>query len=84
MAATGVRPGERGDTDVVMRSAARWAATHGVMRLAIRARAHAGNPDAEVLRDPAVREDPFAHYERLRTATPFADGALGTFLLTVV
>ena len=57
------------------RSAVRWAATHGVMRLAIRARARAGNPDAEVLRDPAVREDPFAHYERLRTSAPLVGGA---------
>jgi cytochrome P450 len=45
------------------------------MRLAIRARARAGNPDAEILRDPAVREDPYEHYERLRTAAPFAGGA---------
>ncbi|MBM7808969.1 cytochrome P450 [Geodermatophilus bullaregiensis] len=60
---------------MTVRSAVRWAATHGAMRLAIRARARAGNPDAEVLRDPAVREDPFAHYERLRTAAPFAGGA---------
>ncbi|RBY95425.1 cytochrome P450 [Blastococcus sp. TF02-8] len=45
------------------------------MRLAIRARARQGNPDAEVLADPAVREDPYEHYERLRTAAPFAGGA---------
>jgi cytochrome P450 len=57
------------------RSAVRWAATHGAMRLAIRARARAGNPDAEVLRDPSVREDPFAHYERLRTDRPLVGGA---------
>ncbi|SNR82669.1 hypothetical protein SAMN04488107_0082 [Geodermatophilus saharensis] len=57
------------------RSGVRWAATHGVMRLAIRARARAGNPDAEVLRDPAVREDPYAHYERLRTPAPLVGGA---------
>ncbi len=63
------------DGDGVMRSAARWAATHGVMRLAIRARARGGNPDAQVLRDAAVREDPFAHYERLRTPAPFVGGA---------
>lgn len=60
---------------MVVRSAVRWGATHGVMRLAIRARARAGNPDAEVLLDPAVREDPYEHYERLRTAAPFASGA---------
>ncbi|MDQ1660342.1 MAG: hypothetical protein QOJ68_322 [Blastococcus sp.] len=60
---------------MVVRSAVRWGATHGAMRLAIRARARAGNPDAEILLDPAVREDPYAHYERLRTAEPFAGGA---------
>ena len=60
---------------MVVRRTVRWAATHGAMRLAIRARARAGNPDAEVLSDPVVREDPYAHYERLRTAAPFAGGA---------
>ncbi|MGY1770717.1 cytochrome P450 [Blastococcus sp. SYSU D00813] len=43
--------------------------------MAIRARARQGNPDAEVLSDPAVREDPYDHYERLRTDAPFAGGA---------
>ncbi|MGY1609617.1 MULTISPECIES: cytochrome P450 [unclassified Geodermatophilus] len=57
------------------RGTVRWAATHGVMRLAIRARARAGNPDAEVLRDPAVREHPYAHYERLRRPAPLVGGA---------
>ena len=51
------------------------------MRLAIRARARAGNPDAEVLVDPALREDPFAHYERLRSEAPLVPGA---FALTSV
>ena len=60
---------------MVVRSAVRWGATHGVMRLAIRARARGGNPDAEILLDPAVREDPYEHYERLRTDAPFAGGA---------
>ncbi|MCA0143853.1 cytochrome P450 [Blastococcus sp. LR1] len=59
----------------MVRSAVRWAATHGAMRLAIGAQARRGNPDAEVLRDPAVREDPYQHYERLRTDAPFAGGA---------
>jgi cytochrome P450 len=62
--------------DEVVRSAVRWAATHGAMRVAIRARARAGNPDARVMVDPALRADPYACYERLRTAAPFADGAL--------
>src|SRR5688500_12814779 len=63
--------------DEAVRSAVRWGATHGAMRVALRARARAGNPDAQVLIDPALRADPYPHYERLRTATPFADGALG-------
>src|SRR3712207_4317387 len=62
--------------DEPVRSAVRWAATHGAMRVAIRARARTGNPDAQVMTDPALRADPYAHYERLRTAAPFADGAL--------
>ncbi|WP_448622199.1 cytochrome P450 [Geodermatophilus sp. URMC 65] len=62
--------------DELVRSAVRWAATHGAMRMAIRARARAGNPDAQVMTDPTLRADPYAHYERLRTAAPFADGAL--------
>jgi hypothetical protein len=57
------------------RGAVRWAATHGVVRAAIRSRARAGNPDAQVLRDPAVREDPYAHYERLRSPAPLVPGA---------
>ncbi len=48
---------------MTVRSAVRWAATHGAMRLAISARARAGNPDAEVLLDPAVREDVEARTE---------------------
>ena len=60
---------------MTVRSAVRWAATHGAMRLAIKAQVRRGNPDAEVLSDPAVREDPYGHYERLRTGAPFAGGA---------
>ncbi|MGY1679300.1 cytochrome P450 [Geodermatophilus sp. SYSU D01176] len=62
--------------DELARSAVRWATTHGAMRVAIRARARAGNPDARVMTDPALRADPYPHYERLRTAAPFTDGAL--------
>ncbi|WP_233498632.1 cytochrome P450 [Blastococcus sp. TF02A-26] len=60
---------------MTVRSAVRWATTHGAMRLAIRAQVRRGNADAEVLSDPAVREDPYGRYERLRTAAPFAGGA---------
>ncbi len=60
---------------MTVRSAVRWAATHGAMRVAIRARARQGNADAEILHDPSVREDPYGHYERLRTQEPFTGGA---------
>lgn len=59
-----------------MRSGVRWGATHGAMRLALRARARGGNCDAQVLVAPALRADPYPHHERLRTAAPFTDGAL--------
>ncbi|MCZ2839111.1 cytochrome P450 [Modestobacter sp. VKM Ac-2985] len=62
--------------DELVRSGVRWGATHGAMRLALRARARGGNSDAQVLVAPALRTDPYPHYERLRTATPFTDGAL--------
>jgi cytochrome P450 len=45
------------------------------MRLAIRSRARAGNADAAVLLDAAVREDPYDHYERLRDGRPLVGGA---------
>src|ERR687889_1041399 len=62
--------------DELVRSAVRWTTTHGALRLAIRARARAGNPDAQVMTDPALRADPYPHYERLRSPAPFAVGAL--------
>ncbi|HEY0126015.1 MAG TPA: cytochrome P450 [Blastococcus sp.] len=62
--------------DQLVRSAVRWAATQGAMRVAIRARARAGNLDAQFLSDQALREDPYRHYERLRTTAPFVRGAL--------
>ncbi|MCZ2816175.1 cytochrome P450 [Modestobacter sp. VKM Ac-2984] len=62
--------------DELVRSGVRWTATHGAMRMALRARARGGNADAQVMVAPALRADPYPHYERLRTADPFADGAL--------
>ena len=60
---------------MAVRSALRWAATHGLMRAAIRRQARGGNPDAALLLDPELQGDPFAHYERLRERYPFARGA---------
>jgi len=58
-----------------VRDEVRWAATHGAVRLAIRARARSGNADALVLHDAGVRADPYRHYEQLRTPAPFSAGA---------
>lgn len=60
---------------MTVRSAIRWAAVHGAMRAAIRRQARAGNPDAELLIDPALQADPYPHYEKLRTGAPFTAGA---------
>ena len=60
---------------MAVRSTLRWAATHGLMRAAIRRQARQGNPDAALLLDPDLQGDPFAHYERLRARRPFARGA---------
>ncbi|WP_433800810.1 cytochrome P450 [Actinomycetospora sp. CA-084318] len=59
----------------MIRDTVRWAATHGVMRAAIRRQARRGNDDAALLLDPELQGDPFAHYERLRERRPFAHGA---------
>jgi cytochrome P450 len=59
----------------MVRDTMRWAATHGLMRAAIRRQARRGNPDAALLLDPDLQGDPFAHYERLREHRPFARGA---------
>jgi cytochrome P450 len=61
---------------MTVRSAVRWAATHGVVRVATARRARAGNPDARLLVSRALQADPYAHYEQLRTDAPFAAGAL--------
>jgi cytochrome P450 len=59
-----------------VRLAARWAATHGLMRLALRRGVRAGNLDARLMTDPALQADPFPHYERLRVDYPLARGGL--------
>ncbi|MDL5154923.1 cytochrome P450 [Actinomycetospora termitidis] len=59
----------------MIRDTLRWAATHGVMRTAIRRQARRGNADAALLLDSELGVDPFAQYERLRAERPFAHGA---------
>jgi cytochrome P450 len=57
--------------------AVRWALTHGLIRLALRRESRTGNLTLRFLTDPEVRAEPYAHYERLRTAEPFGRGLAG-------
>ena len=66
----------RHDGSMTVRSTLRWAATHGLLRAATLRRARAGNPDAQLLVNPALQADPYAQYEKLRSAAPFAAGAV--------
>jgi cytochrome P450 len=55
----------------------RWAAMHGLIRLALRPAARSGNLHARFLTDPQVWADPYPHYEQLRTGEPFSRGLAG-------
>jgi len=59
----------------------RWAAMHGLIRLALGPAARSGSLHARFLTDPRVWADPYPHYERLRTAEPFSRGLAGKITL---
>ncbi len=65
------------------RQGLRWAATHGMLRTAVRRRARAGNVDAALLLDTARQQRPHPTYHRMRSEYPFADGAYPGSLVTV-
>ena len=56
---------------------ARWALTHGLIRLVLRSEARKGNENTRFLTDPEVRDNPYPHYESLRGSEPFARGLAG-------
>jgi hypothetical protein len=56
---------------------ARWALTHGLIRLVLRRETKRGNTNALFLTDPAVRDEPYPHYDSLRGAGPFSPGLAG-------
>ena len=60
---------------------ARWALTHGLIRVALRREVRRGNVNAKLLTDPQVRLDPYPHYESMRTDEPFAAGFSGKMTL---
>ncbi|MDF3293684.1 cytochrome P450 [Streptomyces silvisoli] len=53
---------------------ARWALTHGLIRLVMRREAARDNPATRRVTDPRVRANPYPHYETLRTDEPFVGG----------
>ena len=62
---------------------ARWALTHGLIRLVLRSEARKGNENTRFLTAPEVRDNPYPHYESLRGSEPFARG-LVDFLRTPI
>jgi hypothetical protein len=50
-----------------MRLLTRWLVLHGLVRLATRRWAAAGDPQAALIADPTVRANPIPAYERIRT-----------------
>ena len=56
---------------------ARWALTHGLIRLVLRREARKGNPNTAFLTDRAIQLNPYPHYEQLRTDAPFSTGLAG-------
>jgi hypothetical protein len=56
---------------------ARWALTHGLIRLVLRRETRKGNLNSRFLTDREVQLNPYPHYETLRDDRPFAPGLAG-------
>ena len=54
----------------------RWTLQHGLVRVLLRRAERDGDPQALLIRDPAVREDPYAVQERVRALGPLVRGRL--------
>ncbi len=59
------------------RTAARYAVRHGMPAVYLARAARRGDPVGRLLRDPAVRDEPYALHEQLRAAGPLVPSALG-------
>jgi cytochrome P450 len=59
------------------RTAVRWAVRHALPAAYLRRSARRGDPVGRLLRDPAVRDSPYAVHEELRARGPLAPGSLG-------
>jgi cytochrome P450 len=60
-----------------VRSTARWFLLHGLVRIATRRWAAEGDPQATLISDPSVRDDPYPLYERVRAAGPVSRTKIG-------
>jgi cytochrome P450 len=54
----------------------RWAARHGLIKVALRRAAKHGEPQAILMSDRAARENPFPYYEKIRSHGPIFRGRL--------
>lgn len=61
----------------VVRQRVRWGFQHGIVGLAVRRAARAGDLQATSIVDPAHRADPYPLYERVRARGPLVPGRLG-------
>jgi cytochrome P450 len=59
------------------RTVVRWAVHHGLPAVYLQRGARDGDPVGRLLREPAVRDLPYALHEELRTRGPLSRGSLG-------
>ena len=59
------------------RTVVRWAVRHGLPAVYLERGARRGDPIGRLLRDSAVRDEPYALYEELRARGPLSAGSLG-------
>lgn len=59
------------------RTLVRWGVRHGLPVAFLRRSARRGDPIGRLLRDPAVRDQPYAVHEEIRACGPLAPGSLG-------
>lgn len=61
---------------VLPRRAVRWSPQHGLPRLLVRRAARNGDPQAQLMFDPASRDDPYALQDRIRAQGTLVRGRL--------
>ena len=59
------------------RTVVRWAVRHGLPAVYLERGARRGDPVGRLLRDPAIRDEPYALYEEIRAGGPVSPGAIG-------